>query len=94
MRVGLLASCWATAFFEFRGGDFAPAGEFLFVCDGAANRKKEPKSASADGWPAELAAFLRHFAQTAAGDMKDFQEVMKIIFIYLLFIIATPTDVE
>jgi hypothetical protein len=34
---------------EGRGGDFAPAGEFLFVRD-----KKEPKSASADGCPAEL----------------------------------------
>ena len=49
---------------------FAPAGEFLFVRD-----KKEPKSASADGCPAELASFLRHSAQTAAGKMKDFHEV-------------------
>ncbi len=49
---------------------FAPAGEFLFVRD-----KKEPKSASADGCPAELTALLRRSVQTAAGNMKDFHEV-------------------
>ena len=31
--------------------------------------KKEPKSASADGCPAELATRLQHFAQTAAGNL-------------------------
>jgi hypothetical protein len=64
----LLAACP----FYGRGPGFAPAGEFLFVRD-----KKEPNNASADGCPAELAAFLRHSAQTAAGNMNVFHEVMR-----------------
>ena len=64
---GFLPLVWLLLLVWVRGRFVAPAGEFLFVRD-----KKEPKSASADGCPAELAAFLRHSAQTAAGNMKEF----------------------
>ena len=58
--------------FACRSRLVAPAGEFLFVRD-----KKEPKSASADGYPAELAARLQRFAQTATGNLNFYVEALQ-----------------
>ena len=50
-----------------RGRDFAPAGESL----SCPRQESDQRSASADSYPAELAALLRRSAHTAAGNQKD-----------------------